>query len=106
MDYEEIIMRLIVTAGTSRNHGMNAIAQAHEGQMEETLKLIASAREEATNAHHYQTELIQKEATGENFEITLLTVHAQDHLMNAMTVIDLAEEFVKLYQDNRRTSHD
>lgn len=99
MDYEEMIMQLIVNAGTARSHGMNAIALAREGSIDEAVETIDLARKEVAKAHHCQTNLLQKEATGDSFNITLLTVHAQDHLMNAMTIIDLAEEFVKLYQN-------
>ena len=49
-------------------------------------------------AHRVQTDLIQKEAGGEKTEVTLLMVHAQDHLMNAITVKELASEFVELYK--------
>lgn len=31
--------------------------------------------------------------------MTLLLVHAQDHFMNALTVNDLANEFVDLYEN-------
>lgn len=52
-------------------------------------KSFKTAAEELSKAHHYQTELIQNEAGGEKTEMTLLMVHAQDHLMNAMTVKDM-----------------
>jgi PTS system cellobiose-specific IIA component len=34
--------------------------------------------------------------------VTLLMVHAQDHLMTAITVKDLAAEFVELYEALKR----
>jgi len=49
-------------------------------------------------AHRFQTDLIQGEARGEKVEIRLILIHAQDHLMNAMTVIDLAKEIIELYK--------
>ncbi|MDX7989752.1 PTS lactose/cellobiose transporter subunit IIA, partial [Xenorhabdus sp. 12] len=49
-------------------------------------------------AHHFQTELIQSEARGEKTEISVLLIHAQDHLMNAITVKELAEEFITLHK--------
>lgn len=77
---------------------MEAIAAAKSGDAEEARKKLHDAAEELTKAHHYQTELIQNEAGGEKTEMTLLMVHAQDHLMNAMTVKDLAAEFIALYE--------
>ncbi len=42
--------------------------------------------------------MIQAEAGGERSEISLLLIHAQDHLMNAMTIKDMANEFIELYR--------
>lgn len=51
-----------------------------------------------TAAHRFQTEIIQEEADGNIKNISVLLVHAQDHLMNAITIIDMAREFVDLYE--------
>ena len=56
------------------------------------------ASEEISAAHRIQTDLIQEEARGNHTEISLLLVHAQDHLMNAITVKELAEEFITLHK--------
>jgi cellobiose PTS system EIIA component len=55
-------------------------------------------------AHHIQTSLIQQEIRGEKVEISLLMIHAQDHLMNAITMKDLATEVVDLYQLHYKNS--
>lgn len=77
---------------------MDTIAAAKSGDAEEARKKLQDAAEELSKAHHYQTELIQNEAGGEKTEMTLLMVHAQDHLMNAMTVKDMAAEIIELYE--------
>ena len=56
------------------------------------------ASEEISATHRIQTDLIQEEARGNHAEISLLLVHAQDHLMNAITVKELAEEFITLHK--------
>ncbi|KKH66051.1 hypothetical protein DU75_10400, partial [Methanosarcina mazei] len=61
-------------------------------------KDLEEASKELIEVHSIQTDLIQKEAAGIQPEITLLMIHAQDHLMNAMTVKDMAAEFVSLYE--------
>ena len=48
--------------------------------------------------HEFQTGILKAEASGEHLEMSLIMVHAQDHLMNSMTVRDLANEFIKLYE--------
>lgn len=43
-------------------------------------------------------DVIQQEASGEEFEIPMLLIHAQDHPMTSMTTKDLAKEIVELHQ--------
>ncbi len=90
-----------------RSSCMAATAEAHQwkplppqsgGDRAMAEEKLQEAAKELTEAHHYQTELIQNEAGGEKTDMTLLMVHAQDHLMNAMTVKDLAAELVEIYE--------
>lgn len=97
MDYEQIIMTIIASGGTARTCAMKAIEKAKNGKIEEARELYKKACDELEEAHNFQTKLIQQEAEGKNHEVTLLMVHAQDHLMNAMTVRDLSKEFIDLY---------
>lgn len=43
--------------------------------------------------------MLTKEAQGEHINLTLLTVHSQDHLMTAITFKDLAQEMIDLYKE-------
>jgi PTS system cellobiose-specific IIA component len=98
MNYEEIIMGLIVNGGNARSKSMEAIAAAKEGEIEEAKKLLEEASDYLGKAHEAQTQLIQTEAGGTKIELSILMIHAQDHLMNAMTVKDLAGEFIDMYE--------
>ena len=42
--------------------------------------------------------MLTQEAQGEKIELSLLMVHAQDHLMTSLTFIDLAKEVVAVYE--------
>lgn len=94
---EMLIMNLIVDAGSARSYAMNAVGLAREGKLDEARKALAQSGEEMGRAHKTQTDLIQQEAKGNRTEINLFMVHAQDHIMNAMVVKDLAAEFIELY---------
>jgi PTS system cellobiose-specific IIA component len=85
---------LIMHSGNARSCAMDA----KQGDSEAVAAKLKEADEEFVKAHHIQTELIQKEAGGETFEIPLLFIHAQDHLMNAMTTLELAKEIIALHQ--------
>ena len=96
---EQEIMQIIMYGGDSRANCIKAIRSAKNGNFEEADAMMRSAKESLITAHEVQTKLIQSEIRGESTEVSLLMVHAQDHLMNAMTVKDLATEFVDLYKN-------
>lgn len=77
---------------------MLAIEAAKKGDFDAADEQIKSAEAALLEAHHSQTSLIQGEARGEKAEVSLLLVHAQDHLMNAITFKDLAKEIIDLYR--------
>ncbi|KFN04588.1 PTS lactose/cellobiose transporter subunit IIA [Bacillus clarus] len=95
---ETMAFHLILHGGNARSCAMEAIDYAKRGEFTEAETKLQEALDELKEAHRLQTDLIQKEAGGEKTEVTLLMIHAQDHLMNAITVKELASEFVELYK--------
>ncbi|WP_332634656.1 PTS lactose/cellobiose transporter subunit IIA [Halalkalibacter flavus] len=93
---EEVIFQLILHAGNGKSSAMEALAAAKRGDFVEAREKLNQAGQELNEAHHVQTSLIQGEVRGEKTEISLLMIHAQDHLMNAITVKDLAAEIIDL----------
>ncbi|MMZ66701.1 Lichenan-specific phosphotransferase enzyme IIA component [compost metagenome] len=81
---------------------MEAIQLAQRGSGDLALRLLEECKSELVKAHKLQTKLIQQEAGGAVHEITLLMVHAQDHLMSAITTKDLAGHIVDLYNRMER----
>ncbi|CAM5379701.1 PTS lactose/cellobiose transporter subunit IIA OS=Lysinibacillus sphaericus OX=1421 GN=LS41612_07505 PE=4 SV=1 [Lysinibacillus sphaericus] len=57
-----------------------------------------AGNEALIEAHHAQTALLTQEAREEKVEVSMLLIHAQDHLMNAITFRDLAQEMIELYE--------
>ncbi|SKC56839.1 PTS lactose/cellobiose transporter subunit IIA [Maledivibacter halophilus] len=98
MNYEEKVINLIIRGGNARSLAMDAIEHAKNNDIKAARKALEEAGEELSQVHNIQTDFIQKEAAGNGPDITLLMIHAQDHLMNAMTVKDMATEFVNLYE--------
>ncbi|CEI80952.1 lichenan-specific phosphotransferase enzyme IIA component [Oceanobacillus oncorhynchi subsp. incaldanensis] len=93
----EIAFQIILYAGNGRSSAMEAIQEAKEGNFEEAESKLIEAGEELNKAHEFQTNLLQGEANGKSTEINIILIHSQDHLMNAMTVRDLATEIIELY---------
>lgn len=97
MEFEMVIMNLINYSGEARSSSMEAIQYAKNGEPEKARQSLEEAAHKISLAHKYQTSLIHSEAQGDKPNISLLLIHAQDHLMNAITVKDMATEFVELY---------
>lgn len=98
MDFEMTIFTIITHSGDARSSSMEAITYAKKGEFEKAQNSIEKASQELALAHKEQTKLIQAEAQGQKHNLSLLLIHAQDHLMNAMTVKELANEFIDMYK--------
>ncbi len=96
--YEEVVMGLIVSGGNARSLAMEAIQAAKAGDFNKGGTLMEECEEALAEAHNIQTELFQKEIRGEHVQVMLLMVHAQDHLMNAIVVKEMALEIIDLYK--------
>jgi cellobiose PTS system EIIA component len=95
---EQISFQIILHSGNARSSAMEALMHAKKGEFDVAEDKLAEAKQELNEAHHHQTSLIQAEARGEAHNINVLLIHAQDHLMNAIVVKDLAIEFLELYK--------
>lgn len=77
---------------------MEAIQCSKNGDFEQARELMQQASEKLIAAHAEQTKLIQAETRGEKTEVTLLLIHAQDHLMTSIVVKDLANELIDVHE--------
>ena len=94
----QAVMGLIIHSGNTKSECMEALQLAKTGKIGEAKAKIELANQSLIEAHHSQTGLLTKEASGEKVELTMLLIHAQDHLMNAITFRDLAIEMIDLYE--------
>ena len=92
------IMDLVVKSGNARSYAMEALFHAREGDYPSALAALENCDEELTRAHAVQTEFIQRESRGETIPTSLFLIHAQDHLMNAAVVRDLAREMLEMHR--------
>lgn len=99
MDIETITMGLIAHSGNARSLAFEALDAAKEKNFEESKKLINESQEESTKAHQVQTDLLINEANGNNVQVNLLLIHAQDHLMTSMLAIELIKEIIELRKE-------
>lgn len=98
VDLEEIITELVVNGGDAKSKAIMAIRQAKSGNFGKAQDFINECNVALNNAHAFQSELLTKEAQGAGVNISLVMIHGQDHLMNAITTRDLAIEMIELYR--------
>ena len=91
-------MGLIANGGNAKSLAFEAIRLAKKGDIEGALEKLKESDQYNLEDHHSQTNMLTKEAQGDHMHVTLLVVHSQDHLMNAITFRDLAGEMVDLYE--------
>lgn len=94
----ESVMGLIMYGGEAKSNAMEAIRAAKSSDFELASRKLADANSALLQAHKTQTEMLTKEANGESAPLSLLMVHAQDHLMTSITFVDLAKEVVEVYE--------
>ena len=100
-DLELVIMELITNAGNARSLAIEAIRASRSGDFEEAAAKLQECDVAMIEAHQAQTNLLVEESNGNSVPMSLVMVHAQDHIMNAMTVRDLAVELVGILQEKK-----
>lgn len=93
---EENVFPIISLAGESKSLAYEALRLAKENKFYEAEEKMKEADSLLLKSHEFQTNLISREADGEKIEITMLFVHAQDHLMTAMSEKNLIKEMIDI----------
>ncbi|MGO2100770.1 PTS lactose/cellobiose transporter subunit IIA [Vagococcus salmoninarum] len=101
-EQEKEIFKMIATSGDSRGAAFEALRLARKKKFNEAKEKLEEARLKANEAHKVQTDLITKELNGEGESLTLLTVHAQDHLMTSLLARDLIEELIMYIEEENQ----
>ena len=91
-------MGLIANGGNAKSLAFEAIRLAKKGDIEGARAKLKESDKSLLEAHNSQTGMLTREAQGDHMHVTLLVMHSQDHLMNAITFRDLAGEMVDLYE--------
>ncbi|MCL9670525.1 PTS N,N'-diacetylchitobiose transporter subunit IIA [Citrobacter sp. MNAZ 1397] len=95
---EEVVMGLIINAGQARSLAYNALKQAKLGDFETAKTLMEQSHVALHEAHRVQTQLIESDEGQGKIKVSLVLVHAQDHLMTAMLARELITELIELHE--------
>ena len=95
---EMIAFEIISNVGMGKSLAIEALREAKEGNYEEAEKKLVESQEYLVKGHHAHASLIQKEAAGEKLEFSLIIMHAEDQLISAETIKDLAKEIIDMFK--------
>lgn len=98
-EFETVVMELIIHAGESRSCSMEALRAARANDWALADQHLTAAKMAAREAHLIQTKLIGADEGVGKIPVSLILVHAQDHLMNAMLCRELTEELIHLHRE-------
>lgn len=96
LEMEQNICMIISCAGEARSLCFEALYAARSGDFDKAESYIKQAQDELMKTHHIHSQIIQREANGEKQEVSLLLVHAEDHLMNTLLTKDLIKEMIEM----------
>lgn len=97
-DLEEVVMGLIINSGQARSLAYSALKKAKEGDFEQARSVMAQSRMALNEAHLIQTKLIEEDQGEGKTKVSLVLVHAQDHLMTSMLARELIAELIELHE--------
>lgn len=97
-ELNEIAMKIILCAGDGRalmGEAMEALENGDDQLVDSKMK---EAKKKVTEAHNKQTEVIQRTVLTDDFNPTLLFIHAQDTLMTINSELYLVDHIIRLYR--------
>ncbi|WP_026679224.1 PTS lactose/cellobiose transporter subunit IIA [Fictibacillus gelatini] len=94
--FENEIFQMIAHGGNARSLAYEALTAAENYDFEKAEELMKEVQQEMLIAHKTQTKLIQEELNGSKIEKSLLLIHAQDHLMTAISEQKLIEHMIRI----------
>lgn len=101
MNVEELqvaAFEIILHSGTARSDIHEAFTLMRSRDYEQAGEKLENANTSLVEAHNAQTELLQQYASGIEIKIEIIMVHAQDHLMTTMTLLEITKEMLELYK--------
>lgn len=95
---ELIAFEIISNVGMAKSLAIEALRDVRAGKYDEAEKKIHESSEYLIKGHHAHTSLIQKEASGDKVEFSLIIMHAEDQMMSAETIKSLIEEMIEMFK--------
>lgn len=102
MDGTQECMEMIANAGEAKTFALKALSLAGQNDFETAKEQLLKSEESLTAAHKAHTDLLFYDAQNQDLKVTLLMMHAGDHLNSAETIKTLVEELIQIYEKNHK----
>ena len=90
-------------AGSAKSSYIEAIQKAKKGDLGGAEISMNEGDDLYAQAHEVHTSLIQKEASGEKTEFSLILMHAEDQMASTEMAKVMAREFIELYREMKES---
>lgn len=94
----EIAFGIIASAGEAKSLFMDSINDSENFKFTEAEEKIKKAREALASTHNLHYDVIIQESQGNDLNLSVLFIHAEDQFMSAETTGNMAEKFFSLYK--------
>lgn len=95
---EQVVVSMISSAGVGKSCAFEAVFLAKEGKFKEAREMIEQGEKELLKGSKEHAKLLAIEAN-EGLQLTLLVVHASNHLSNAELSLDFAKCMIDMYEE-------
>lgn len=98
-DLERIVFSIVSYSGEAKGYAYEALRLSEDGDFDAAQGMMEKCNESVLKAHGVQTEMIHRELGGDKFDVSMIMVHAQDHLMTTLSERELIRRMI---EQNRR----
>ncbi|WKC58382.1 PTS lactose/cellobiose transporter subunit IIA [Borrelia sp. P9F1] len=96
---DEISMPVVAYAGEAKSFLREALTHAKVGDYEKSRRIIEESRTSIAKAHEAHRDVIQYSITNpDSVETPFILIHAEDHLMSAISELSIFEELIQVYK--------
>lgn len=97
-EIQEIAFTIILHSGEARTIVHEAFKDMRESKYDDAMIKLEESNDKLVEAHKAQSNLLKRYAGGEDINMEIIMVHAQDHLMSTMTLREVALEMLAFYK--------
>ncbi|MBB6043397.1 PTS lactose/cellobiose transporter subunit IIA (plasmid) [Borreliella yangtzensis] len=96
---DNISMPVVAYSGEAKSFLREALEHAKNKDYEKAELAIQESKNSISKAHETHREIIQQSTTNPNsIKIPFILIHAEDHLMSAISELSIFEELINVYK--------